>query len=268
MDAKWGCPGASTGDAASRNEFGGVSPSRALPEDGTKSHHECARRPRPVTHQSKKILLVVHIIPNSQHTGRPLRFFRQIASERRKQRGRLPRECFKTGPVELLPTQPDEICSLPIRGRPEHRSPPAESRSHSGPVDFVHVRTVAPDGNHVFVPFSEGISKSVCQPLAKALSPLSSTRHLENGKSTLVNRPPGMTEEDLGHLSMCGVVLPHELFVLPLALGAMAKEQNGGMVAGGVDTRRFEAEETKQKWPSESAVEGTSGSPLQDSANV
>jgi hypothetical protein len=35
--------------------------------------------------------------------------------------------------------------------------------------------------------------------------------------------------QDLRHIPIFGVVLPHEPLVAPLALGAVAEEQDGGM---------------------------------------
>lgn len=107
----------------------------------------------------------------------------------------------------------------------------------------MQARTVAPHGNHVLVSLRKRIRQGICEPRPKIGPSLLGLIEFKDGKGAFLNGPTRMLVEGLGHLPMFRVVPPHELLVLPLALRAVAEEENGGIVLVRLDGRWTAGEE-------------------------
>lgn len=79
------------------------------------------------------------------------------------------------------------------------------------------------------------VGKRIGKPRPERVSPLPVVICLDDGKPAVGRGSARVLVQGLGYPSIFGVVLPHEPLVLPLPLGAVAEEQDGGIVNGGTD---------------------------------
>lgn len=116
----------------------------------------------------------------------------------------------------------------------------------------MQARAVAPHGDDVLVPLRKCIGEGICKPLPKRVPLLLGIGHLEDRQPTLSRSLQCVPVERLGDLPIFRIVLPDEPLVLPLALGAVAEEQNGGVGIGPGDG--LSAPENERDYRSEVGV--------------
>lgn len=92
----------------------------------------------------------------------------------------------------------------------------------------MQARTVAPDGDHTLVARRKGIGQGVGEAHPEGVTALLSPVDLEDGKAAVLDSLLCVLVEGLGDPPRFRVVLPHEPLVLPLALGAVAEDENSG----------------------------------------
>ena len=183
-----------------------------------------------MTQQSNQVPVTIHVVARGEpHRLRPGSLC-EMAAESRKERGRFPGKRCKRLPVELRSGEADQVRSLLVGRRAQDRRVPIQPIRDDLPVHLVQGRTVAAHGNDTVVPRRERAGKGVGKPRPKRIAPLPGVGDLQHRKVALGRGLSRVLVEGFGDLPIFGVVPPYELLVLPLPLGAVAEEQNGGTV--------------------------------------
>lgn len=194
------------------------------------------RRKRSSTVQGgQKLLVVVDVISDGEQGGCRAGLRRQMICKPGKKSRCRPRKRLKSSGFKVLPIHTNEIGPFLLGRGAQHRRARLQPSANACPVHFVHPGAVTSDGNHPVVALGKGVYKCVCEPRSEIVSSLLVSIHLENGKWTAVNGPPGVPVQRPSDPLVLVVVLPHEALVLPLPLRAVAEEQDGGIVNGGTD---------------------------------
>ncbi len=131
----------------------------------------------------------------------------------------------------MLPAQADQVRPFLVGGGAEDRGPRRQLLRDGRPVHLVESGTIAPDHDDLFVPLRKRIGYGVREARSEFISPLTGVRKFENREVAVCHGLPGMLVERSGHLAVRRDILLHELLVLPLPLGTVAEEQEGGMGA-------------------------------------
>lgn len=175
--------------------------------------------------------MAVYVGPRGEQNRRRAHVLGEVPCERCKQIRGLPRKCRKRLGVELRPADPNQISAILIRrGTKDGRA--RFKAIHNGvPINLVQARAVIPHRDDMGVPLRKRIGEGVGQARSEVIAALPDIGDFEDGKSARFRRAQRMLIERIGHLPAFRVVVPYKLFILPLALGAMAEKQDGGMGA-------------------------------------
>jgi hypothetical protein len=206
-------------------------------EQRSKLSDEAVGGRRRAAQQGHQVPVPVHVVAGREARRGDAGPVREVAGKGRKKGWRLPRKRREGVPVELGAPEADEVGPVAVGGGAQDRRPVGQLLVDRVPVHLVQAGTVAPHGDHALVPLRKRVGDGVGEACAKVVAALLRTVHLQDGKRTVFNRPPRVLVEGLGHLPILRVVLPHEPLVLPLPLGAVAEEQDDGLVAGRADGR-------------------------------
>lgn len=232
---RWG-PRTATDRSPSRNGLLSEDPASLSPQHATQTIDERIRGRR-LPHEPDEVSVSIYVVPGREDSHRARCLRRQMVSECREKSGRLPRKGLETSSAELIPADSNQVRAFPIDRGPQHRSSVLEATRDRGPVYLVEPGTIAPDHDELIVSLGKGVGERIGQARPKAVPPLTRVRHLENWKATLVDGAARVPIESRSDPTVFRIVLPYELLVPPLALGAVAKKQDGGMSVGDSDKR-------------------------------
>jgi len=189
--------------------------------------------------EGKKLLMSVYVVPGGEPGRRCACTFGQMLGEGREQGGRLPRQRLEGLLVEVLAPQSDEIGPFIVGRRTQDGCPRGQLFGYGCPVYFVEGRAVASHHNDLLVSLFERIGDSIREARTESLTPLMSVSGLQDRKAAGHHGTPRVLVERRCDFPVLREVLPHEPFVLPLVLGAVAEEQEGGMSGRRLDGARW-----------------------------
>jgi len=186
--------------------------------------------------QSRKIVGTIYVAPRRKKHGAALTETTEVLCKGRKNvRGR-PGKVRKRRRSELLPRDSNQINAIVLKRGSQHGHPVSELLRDTVPIHVWKLRTVTPDGDNSLVAPRKGESKRVREACSEVIPSLLRPVDFDHGIAALLNGATGMVVEGRCDLPIFLVVLGHEPLVLPLALGALGEEQDGGMVGGLVNT--------------------------------
>jgi len=210
-------------------------------EDGSQAGDKVAWGRRREAEKGQKILMAVYVVPARKERGGGTGLCCKVPGEGREEGRGLPGECREGLLVELRAAEANEVGALSVEGGAEDRRPVRQRVVDGRPIHLVQVGTVAPDGNNALVSLREGVSHGVGEARPEVVPPLLRPVDFQDREAAVGNGLAGVLIEGLGHLPILCIVLSHEPLVLPLLLGAVAEEQDGGMVAVGTDGGRSQS---------------------------
>ena len=189
--------------------------------------------------EGKELPVPVYVRSGREQDGRRACLCCQVLREGRQESGGLPRQCFEGVARKVLTTEADEVRPFVVGRGAENRRARGQLLRHCCPVHFVKGGAVAPHHDDLLVSLRKGVGDGVREARSEPIAPLLRIGDLQDGQSAVRHGLPGVLEERPSHLPVFRHVLPHELLVLPLALGAVAEKQEGGMGVGSVDRGRL-----------------------------
>lgn len=205
-------------------------------QHNSKVCEEAARKRCVAVHQSDELLVVVHVVARGEQCRRRARVLGEVPRQGRKHSRCRPGKGRKGRSVKLCTAEPNQVGAVPIRRGPQHRPARVEVLRDGRPVDLVQPRAVASHGNHAVVPLRKRVGEGIGETLSKGSAALPGVVDLEDRKPALSRGLQRVLVEGCRDLPILRVVLPYELLVLPLALRAVAEEQDGRVGVGRVDS--------------------------------